>query len=802
MAFTAGYKVNENTQFEFTVSNETIHEMVQAEGGITDSDLVDYCYSALIDSRVYRIFPEMHVTSMDADWGSTVASQYYAHMAGGPNLTNVKPTFNKDLLNDTDQAYQRNFLVWEGTIYPNTEQAKTGTFLVMDVKNLHNFYVDFSNAGFGTGSVASSDYSQTYPEYGWPGYTGPVYTYIGNSLVHSTIMTNNNDPQLNPDHNLFVINVMIFNDQLAIAEMNPSTHGNSNIGSEGIAYAPFSDEWLNRGGGYLNWDDPQRHYQGVTGSWGAIGDYRNAYDYPGAPSDEIGSLSFLSYVPLGNDDMLLELSGQWGQQNYASGLGITYGGLTTSKSTILKWQSWCGLLFKYEDVFYKPIIQQGVVVGYSDDMDAESEYDDMTNVTGNNISPTPPVPPAPPYPDDDDWDSLDRGPVGVGGAGLLKVYAMSLAELADFSSWMNSVDSGSGYDGPPEGFNVIDSIIGLSQYPVNFQGGTGTTLVFTNSAAKPNERVINSHCNAHRLTGVGTTQHWYLGSITIDKKFSNDTAFLDYDTLLEVYIPFCGIFPIDTQMVMGRTISGDIWVDPVTGGCYAEIDCSTDQGGVAPIVMAEGNIGIEMPITSTQYSMAKAAQATNVHSFVAGAIGTALGAAIGAAVGGAVTSAAANGFSSVGHMVKTLGPGGSAAQVSAGMSADFTNMVRGLGTGASMGAGAGLVGKATKESYNVFRTNKMLQAANNTAVKGSLSSSFASWAQPWQAYIKITRYNKQVPGNYASTVGLPVVDNKTIGNYADGEFLVAVNPNVSGISEATAEELSIIYNALTSGVYV
>lgn len=28
MAFTAGYKVNEGTQYEFTVSNETIQEMV------------------------------------------------------------------------------------------------------------------------------------------------------------------------------------------------------------------------------------------------------------------------------------------------------------------------------------------------------------------------------------------------------------------------------------------------------------------------------------------------------------------------------------------------------------------------------------------------------------------------------------------------------------------------------------------------------------------------------------------------------------------------------------------------------
>lgn len=56
MAFTAGYKVNEGTQYEFTVSNETIQEMVQAsDTGIGEADLGPYCYSALIDSRVYQL---------------------------------------------------------------------------------------------------------------------------------------------------------------------------------------------------------------------------------------------------------------------------------------------------------------------------------------------------------------------------------------------------------------------------------------------------------------------------------------------------------------------------------------------------------------------------------------------------------------------------------------------------------------------------------------------------------------------------------------------------------------------------
>lgn len=477
---------------------------------------------------------------------------------------------------------------------------------------------------------------------------------------------------------------------------------------------------------------------------------------------------------------------------HRSNITLSLTDVDENKDITKMYLAFSGCRFKVDDTWYKPIVEGGIVTGYTDDMTVESEWDTWTKASGHNV---PSGPPTPPFPGDDEWDSITRGPVGVGGAGLLKVYAMSLAELATFSSWMNSVDSGSGYDGPPEGFNVIDSIIGLAQYPVNFTGGTQTTLVFTNSAADPQHRVVNSHCNANRLVGVGTTQHFSLGSIKIDKKFDNDTQFLDYDTLVEVYIPFCGIFTVDTQVVMGRTLSGDIWIDPVTGGCYAEIDCSLDSGGVTPIIMAEGNMGIEMPITSTQYSMSIAAQATNRNSYIAGAIGSVLGAAITAVAGGLAGGAKATSdtFNAAVAAGSPFG-GASASTFGLGFKQGFAENLGRQGISALSGATSG--------TYNAYRTNKLLQAANNTAVKGGLGSSFAVWAQPWNAYVKITRYNKQVPGNYKHTIGVPVVMNKTLGEYRSGDYIVCVNPDLSGFEKATPEELSQIYSALTSGVYV
>lgn len=390
MGFTAGYKVNENTDYEFTVSNETLSELVQG-GGITEDDISDYCYSALVDSRVAKIVETQHHTSFESDWENIVKSTYYTYFPTTSPLTAANPTFNMSLLNSVDTVYQRNILTWEGTIYPNTENEKTGAFLVMDIKDIKKWYVDFNNAGFITTSVTSAVNDQTpMPDtYNWPGYTGNVYQYISNSYVHSEFKTVAAADNINKS--LFIINVLNFNDQLAIAELNPSTHGSATIGSEDIHYSAMSDEHLNRYGEYLNPAVPQRNYQGVTGSWGAVGDYRSTLEYPGAPRDDIANVSFQSWTELSNDEMLYNLAGNWGQQNTSCNMQGEQPSITKSESIIIKWMSWSGLLFKYNDTMYKPIIERGVIVGYTANMDAPSEFDRMTNVTGNNISPVLPV---------------------------------------------------------------------------------------------------------------------------------------------------------------------------------------------------------------------------------------------------------------------------------------------------------------------------------------------------------------------------------------------------------------------------
>lgn len=359
------------------------------------------------------------------------------------------------MLDGSDTVYQRNFLVWSGTIYPGTENEKTGEFLVMDMVDIKRWYCNFDNAGFGTGEVTSGIAQEAPEGYVWPGYTGPTYRYYSNGAAqYPDILSDNNDPMLNPDTNLKVKNILIVNDEYWVGSLNPSTHGTSNMGGSGCSYAGrslYGWYWnMNSTAGYLQAGNGTCYQYGSL-DFMALPDYSNAPEMPGAPSDNIGSLGFNCYAICDNDNMVVDVGGNWGQQNYATGISFVNDCHTTDATVILKWQSWCGLKFQYQNIMYKPIIEDGIVVGYSSDMDAESEYDDMSNVTGNNI---PIVPPGPaPVPDDDDpSDAQSWGGAYSGAGAFSKFYLCNETDLANLRTWFGGGGHG---DQIPDGFDPM-----------------------------------------------------------------------------------------------------------------------------------------------------------------------------------------------------------------------------------------------------------------------------------------------------------------------------------------------------------
>ena len=433
-----------------------------------------------------------------------------------------------------------------------------------------------------------------------------------------------------------------------------------------------------------------------------------------------------------------------------------------------------GLKFFWNNTWYKPTASGGYITGYTDDMTEESDWDDITDVTGNTVPVTPPgpTPPGPgPY-DDDPWSGATFAGTGVGGAGVFaKVYYMTSTELANLRSWMNSINV-------PEGFDPMQQIIGLSQVPVALSGSGPENVVFVNSSAVYDPGVTTRAVD----TGVATQQamgspiSYYLGSVDIVRRMQErGEPYLDYDCQIELYLPLIGMFSLDTQAVMGRTISAYAVLDPVSGtlAAYAYV---TKDGQNLPVAYGSTTIGVDLPISAQQLSVSRAAlKQANAQ----------LGASL---LSGALTMLAAASSSG-----KSSGSGAKTSTGSSGLSA------AGIREAGSDYMKASQVGNVFGDFMQWGRTIRQLSYGNNTAIAGSFGGSSAQWSYPFTPYVKIIRPRYEKPSNYNHSQGVPCVQTKTIGSCTG--FIQCIGADVSGITGATDLELQAIQAALSNGIY-
>lgn len=443
------------------------------------------------------------------------------------------------------------------------------------------------------------------------------------------------------------------------------------------------------------------------------------------------------------------------------------------KEQSLQFWANCGLHIKAGTTIYKPIIYSGYVGGYTDQLDTASDIDNWSGSTRHDVAPAPPTPPPPgPDYDDDPWSGATFSGVGVGGAGAFaKCYYMTSTELANLRSWMNS-------NNVPEGFDPMAQIIGLSQVPISLSGDDNTTVQFVNSSSVYDPgvtRVVDSGVSTQ--ISMGTPKRYSLGSVNITRRMQErGEPYLDYDCQVELYLPLIGMFSLDTQAVMGRTITAEAVLDPISGtlAAYAYV---TRDGQNLPIAYGSTTIGVDLPISAQQYSVARAAlKQANAQ------LGTSL-------------------LSSTLSFIAAATAGGKGSGTGAKTATGSTN---GLAAAGIREAGADYM-KAS-QAGNVFgdfmqwgRTIRQLSYGNNTAIAGSFGGSTAQWSYPFTPYVKIIRPRYEKPSNYKHSQGVPCVQTKTVGSCTG--FIQCIGVDVSGITGATDIELQAIQAALTNGVF-
>lgn len=216
------------------------------------------------------------------------------------------------------------------------------------------------------------------------------------------------------------------------------------------------------------------------------------------------------------------------------------------------------------------------------------------------------------YSDDNDYDEKDNDTSDVSsGIGVLtttfKMTKDRLQQLGRFLWGSNIFDNFSLICNNP-----IENIISCKSIPLSLNGTTQKIILGN----------VDTGVNGDKVSNNFTKQN--IGSIAITEKYHN---FLDYApyTNVIIYLPYVGFKELDTNLVMGKTLSISYTVDIITGGCLCQIKSNNVK-----LYEFNGNIGIDIPITASNRAQVEA-------GYISSGIGIASSVASGNIVG-AVTS--------------------------------------------------------------------------------------------------------------------------------------------------------------------
>lgn len=303
--------------------------------------------------------------------------------------------------------------------------------------------------------------------------------------------------------------------------------------------------------------------------------------------------------------------------------------------------------------------------------------------------------------------------------------------------------------------NPLDMIVSAKRYPL----APATT-------GEPEKIVLGQfETNVYGSQLLSTNTWLYLGYKLIYPKFRN---YLDYETKIVLYIPFCGCIDLDSSVFMGDGVHVYMSIDYITGAVTAYIIRDSDRVIWAT---AEGNCSVDLPVTGLQGATIEAQLLRSKSSLDSSKL------MIGAKIIGGITAfgvAAASG-----------GTGAAAAPAIVG--------------------GVTTIASTISDGYKINQLNYDLHHTEAAAQQIGSSSPLTAWSGELQCRLYLyypdidPTYN---PPGYAHSIGYAIVRQGTIGSFgSEGQYAQFTNVDLSGVP-CTDSEKNMILTALTSGVYL
>ena len=286
----------------------------------------------------------------------------------------------------------------------------------------------------------------------------------------------------------------------------------------------------------------------------------------------------------------------------------------------------------------------------------------------------------------------------------------------------------------------------LKWYPIDIL--SGNQGVYADVATTEINFAFNQNSKLP-ITGVnyklGSTIRVYnMGSIDVPYKLNFET-FLDKDpyTSVTIWLPFCGLYPLKADYVVGNTINIYYVVDLTTGMSTAIV--TNDRNTLLNVT---GKIGVDYAVTGNDVITQSERMAG---SYVNGAM------------------SAINGAISLGGSVMSDNVAG------------------------AVSASVGLAGSIAKSSIDIASAKRAVPVAVSSG------SGFGSCFAPNYPAIIVNPPAVKIPSDYGHTTGYVYNQIAVIGSLSG--FVVCTNPDLTQIRSTDAEKTEI-YRMLTSGFYV
>lgn len=275
--------------------------------------------------------------------------------------------------------------------------------------------------------------------------------------------------------------------------------------------------------------------------------------------------------------------------------GMTFKIYIASETELLRTLANFGLAFEYNGKRYYPVFENGMITGYTENINDTKDWYDWTGIkdhenadspSGNNEL-------------NDDIDDILLGH-DLFENGFVNYFQVTAGNLTDISTAISN---------EKEKIGIINNVISLKSYvvPTSAFLSTGSTI---SAPIKLNGVTVLE--SAPKI--VAHSMKYHIGDYTINGRYGNtaNPHFLDKNpyTIIELYIPFCGIVTLPDKC-MYNTISVDLLSDLFSGGCIGVVKCNG-----AIVAEKTGMIGFDIPLSASNTSELSHALLNNVMTAV------------------------------------------------------------------------------------------------------------------------------------------------------------------------------------------